>query len=94
MTTTIQFFKAPPEPDANVQWPEREPGVDATFTLVALERSNDPDASHHGNGFDYFGAYGDAADITAWAAGQPVTAVPVKQLPNPLTFYPTPFNEA
>lgn len=90
----IRFFKAQPEPQANVQFPappadDQEPD----FVLIALERTNDPDANNH-TGFDFFGAYGSGSAITAWAAGQPVTAVAKAALPNPLTFYPAPFNEA
>jgi hypothetical protein len=87
----FRFFKAPP--DANVQWPAFSSEQDAPFTLIALERTKDPDANNH-TGFDYFGAYGAGAAINTWAAGQPVAAVPQKDLPKPLTFYPAPFNEA
>lgn len=89
----IQFFKAAPEPVANVQWPQQIPGVEPTFVLVTLQRDADPDANTH-DGFDYFGAYGEGADIEAWSDGQPVTAITKGQLPSPVTFYPAPFNEA
>jgi hypothetical protein len=88
----FRFFKAVPE--ASVQfpgWPEGDEEPD--FVLIALERTNDPDANNH-TGFDYFGAYGDGGAIDAWAGEQPVDAVAKKDLPNPLTFYPAPFNEA
>jgi hypothetical protein len=90
----FRFFKALPEPQASVQfpsWPEGDEEPD--FVLIALERTNDPDAKNH-TGFDFFGAYGSASAITAWAADQSVTAVAKAALPNPLTFYPAPFNEA
>lgn len=90
----FRFFKAQPEPQANVQFPAPPTdGQEPDFLLIALERTNDPDANNH-TGFDFFGAYGDGAAIDAWAAGQPVTAVAKADLPNPLTFYPAPFNEA
>lgn len=93
MTMDFRFFKADPEPATNVQWPARDPGVEPSFTLVALHRDADPDANIH-DGFDYFGAYGVGDDIDAWADEQPVTAITKGQLPNPVTFYPAPFNEA
>ena len=90
----IRFFKAQPEPQANVQFPAPPAdGQEPDFVLIALERTNDPDANNH-TGFDFFGAYGSASAITAWAADQSVTAVAKAALPNPLTFYPAPFNEA
>jgi hypothetical protein len=90
----FKFYKALPEPEANIQfpqWPEGDEEPD--FVLIALERTNDPDASNH-TGFDYFGAYGDGDAIDAWAATQSVEEVEQGDLPNPITFYPTPFNEA
>jgi hypothetical protein len=93
MTMDFRFFKADPEPGTNVQWPAQEPGVEPTFTLVALQRNADPDANTH-DGFDYFGAYGDGDDIDIWADDQPVTAISKDGLPSPVTFYPAPFNEA
>jgi hypothetical protein len=90
----FRFYKALPEPQANVQFPRWPDGdEDPDFVLVALERTNDPDANNH-TGFDYFGAYGDGDAIDAWAAIQPVEDVAADDLPNPITFYPTPFNEA
>lgn len=90
----FRFFKAQPEPQANVQFPVQPlDDENPDFAVIALERTNDPDANNH-TGFDYFGGYGDGAAIDAWAAGQPVTAVAKAELPNPLTFYPAPFNEA
>jgi hypothetical protein len=89
----FRFYKA--LPDASVRWPsvsmddEQEPD----FVLIALERTNDPDANNH-TGFDYFGAYGDGDAIDTWAATHSVEEVEQGDLPNPLTFYPTPFNEA
>lgn len=89
----FRFYKA--LPNVSVQWPsasmddEQEP----VFVLIALERTNDPDANNH-TGFDYFGAYGDGDAIDGWAATQPVEEVEQDDLPNPLTFYPAPFNEA
>lgn len=90
----IRFFKAQPEPQANVQFPvppadDQEPD----FVLIALDRTKDPDANNH-TGFDFFGAYGSGTAITAWAAGQPVTDVAKTALPHPVTFYPAPFSKA
>jgi hypothetical protein len=67
----FRFFKAQPEPQANVQFPA--PPVDdqePDFVLIALERTNDPDANNH-TGFDFFGAYGSGAAITPGALGSP-----------------------
>jgi len=90
----FKFFKALPEPAAIVQFPQwPETGEEPEFVLVTLERTNDPDANNH-TGFDYFGAYGDGDAIDAWAASQPVEEVEQGDLPSPITFYPTPFNEA
>ena len=90
----FRFYKALPEPQANVQFPAPpEDDQDPAFVLIALERTNDPDANNH-TGFDFFGAYGSGSAIDAWEGGQPVTAVTKNQLPNPITFYPAPFNEA
>lgn len=87
----IRFFNAVPQ--ANVQFPATSMDDEPDFVLIALERTNDPDANNH-TGFDFFGAYGSGTAIDAWAAGQPVTAVAKAALPNPLTFYPAPFSEA
>jgi hypothetical protein len=87
----FRFFKALPE--ANVQWPAFPPDQDPPFTLIALERTNDPDANNH-TGFDYFGAYGEGGVIAEWAASQPAEEVAKEELPSPITFYPAPFNEA
>lgn len=90
----IRFFKAQPEPQANVQFPVQPlDDQDPDFVLIALERTNDPDANNH-TGFDFFGAYGDGDAIDSWAATQSVEEVEQGNLPNPITFYPTPFNEA
>jgi hypothetical protein len=90
----FRFFKALPEPQASVQLPTSPAdGEEMAFVVLALERTNDPDANNH-TGFDFFGAYGDAGAIDTWAAGQPVTTITKSQLPNPITFYPDPFNEA
>lgn len=90
----FRFYKASPEPTANVQWPDAPPeGEEPSFVLVALERNSDPDARVH-DGSDYYGAYGDAAAMDAWAAGQPVSAIAPAEFPLPLSTYPAPFNEA
>lgn len=93
MTMDFRFYKADPAPGTNVEWFAWEPGVEPPFTLAALQRNADPDANTH-DGFDYFGAYGDAFEIENWASTQPVAAITKSQLPNPVTFYPAPFNEA
>lgn len=87
----FRYFKA--APDAPLEWPTSDPGSEPDFVLVALERTNDPDANNH-TGFDFFGAYGDGVAIDAWAADQPVDAITTAGLPNPVTYYPAPFNEA
>lgn len=88
----FRFYKA--LPDANVQWPlTPDDGQPGPFVLVALERTNDPDANNH-TGFDYFGAYGNSTAMTAWATNQPVQNINKADLPKPVTFYPTPFTQA
>ena len=88
----FRFYKA--APDANVQWPASTPGQEPDFVLVALENGLDPDANNN-TGFSFYGAYGDdGALIDAWAADQPVEAIGKNDLPDPITFYPEPFNEA
>jgi hypothetical protein len=88
----IRFFKA--APDANVQFPSMpNDGSEPDFVVVALENTLDPDANNH-TGFDFFGAYGDGDAIDSWATDQGITAVSQGDLPNPITFYPAPFNEA
>lgn len=87
----FRFYKAPPE--APLEWPQHPMDAEPDFVLVALERTNDPDANNH-TGFDYFGAYGDGALIDAWAAEQVLESVAKDDLPNLITFYPNPFNKA
>lgn len=87
----FRFFKATPQ--ANVQWPASTPGQEPDFVLVMLENTLDPDANNH-TGFDFLGAYGDGAAIDAWAADQSVEAVNKTDLPDPITFYPSPFDQA
>jgi hypothetical protein len=90
----FRFYKALPEPQANVQfpsWPEGDEEPD--FVLIALERTNDPDAKNH-TGFDFFGAFGDGAAMNQWAEPQPIETITSNDLPEPITFYPAPFNEA
>lgn len=89
----FRFYKA--LPDASIQWPlpPADSDQEPDFVLIALERTNDPDANNH-TGFDWFGAYGDGEAIDAWAATQPAEEVQQGDLPSPLTFYPSPFKEA
>jgi hypothetical protein len=88
----LRFYKA--APDAAIEWPQSSPDSEPDFVLVALENTLDPDANNH-TGFDFYGAYGeDGSLIDAWAADQSVEAVDKNALPDPLTFYPAPFNEA
>lgn len=89
----FRFYKALPEPGVNIQFPSWPVDDEPSFAFVALERTNDPDANNH-TGFDWFGAYGDGAEIDAWAIGQSLTPASKSELPSPITFYPAPFNEA
>lgn len=88
----FRFYKA--EPDAAMEWPQAGPGQEAAFVLVALENTLDPDANNR-TGFNFYGAYGeDGSLIDAWATDQAVEAISKSELPDPITFYPAPFNEA
>lgn len=90
---TYQFFKALPAPETNIQWPATPIGdTEPLFVLVALERTNDPDANNH-TGFDFYGAYGDESAIDDWAATQTVVKIDKSELPKPITFYPAPFSQ-
>ena len=92
MTMDFRFYKA--APDANVQFPPMpDDGSEPDFVVVALENTLDPDARNH-TGFDFFGAYGDGIAIDGWFASQGMTDISKSELPNPVTFYPAPFNEA
>lgn len=88
----FRFYKATPE--ASVNWPVSSPDSEPDFVLVALENTLDPDSNNH-TGFNFYGAYGDDGSlIDAWAVDQEVEAVDKNSLPDPITFYPAPFNEA
>lgn len=85
----IRFFRhipSNPEPE----WPRWPADTQPAFTLVALQRNADPDATDR-DGYDYFGAYGDATAMEAWAAIQDVDVIGTNELPKPLAFYPPPF---
>ena len=85
------FFRS--EPDAPVIYPTQSGTDGPAFTVVLFERHNDPDAINH-TGFDFYGAHGDAGLIEAWADDQPLEAIDRDQLPEQLTWFPAPFNEA
>jgi len=88
----IRYFKA--APDANFQFPPSPTdGTDPDFVVVVLENTLDPDANNH-TGFDFYGAYGDGTAIEGYFASQGLTPIAAGELPNPITFYPAPFNEA
>jgi hypothetical protein len=76
-----------------MSWSSDPSDEDPDFTVIALERTNDPDALNH-TGFDYLGAYGDGAAIDAWANEQPIEAIAKMDLPDPITFFPVPFDQA
>jgi hypothetical protein len=82
-----RFFKALPESETPVTWPQTAEGGEPAFALFVLDRAADPDGS--GSGFDWYGALGDEAAITAWADDQTVEEMPVGALPNPLSHYPS-----
>lgn len=88
----FRYFKS--APNAGVEWPSSgDISGEPPFVFVVLERTDDPDANNH-TGFDFYGAYGDGDLIDQWAAAQPLQSISSSSLPNPVTFYPTPFNEA
>ena len=83
----IQFFKAPPEAEVPVAWPDPPMGDDVVpFDLFVLDRAADPGGN--AGGFDWYAAIGDQAVIEAWASGQPVELVAAEDLPNPLANRP------
>jgi hypothetical protein len=85
----FRFFRSPPEPQANVQFPGGyldDPG----FTVIALERTNDPDSLNQ-TGYDYYGAYGDGELIDEWSETQPLELADILDLPRPLTYEPEVF---
>lgn len=88
---TIQFFRS--EPDAPVVYPSQSADDDSGIAVVLFERHNDPDALNH-LGCDFYGAHGDGDLIAAWAEDQPLEAIDRDQLPEQLTWFPAPFNEA
>lgn len=83
---TVQFFKAPPESETPVAWPQSAEGGDVAFVLLPLDRAADPDGN--AGGFDWYAAIGDQAAIEDWAADQPVEFVLAEALPNPLANRP------
>ena len=83
----IQFFKAPPEAEAPVAWPQPPAeGEEASLSLYVLDRAADPDGN--AGGFDWYAAMGDEAAIESWAVAQPVEQVTATDLPNPVANYP------
>jgi hypothetical protein len=90
----IRFYRSVPEPVVCVQPPASDEDGESLFVLVCLERHADPDANNH-TGYDYWGVYGDDSSlIEAWADPQAIEEIGHDELPNPITFYPAPFNEA
>lgn len=88
----FRFFKS--APNAGVEWPNSgDFDSEPSFVFVCLERTEDPDANNH-TGFDFYGAFGDGGLIDQWASTQPLASASKASLPSPVTFYPTPFNEA
>jgi hypothetical protein len=83
---TARFFKAPPEAESPIAWPQAGDDGNQVFLLHPLDRAADPDGS--GSGFDWYCALGDSAEIDDWADGQPLEEVPAEMLPNPLSNYP------
>ena len=93
----IRLYRALPEHlGPAVQPPASNEAGQPTVAVVCLERDADPDANNH-TGYDYWGAYSEVGeDIDAWEAANTDTLQPIDytELPNPVTFYPSPFNEA
>ena len=88
----IRLYRALPEHSGPaVQPPSSD---ELSVTVVCLERDADPDANNH-TGYDYWGAYSEVGeDIDAWGAANADTLHPIDytELPNPVTFYPSPFS--
>ena len=68
-------------------------GSDPDLVLIGLENTLDLDALNH-NGFNYYGAYGDGSTIDTWSSAQPLEVISKDELPDPITFFPAPFNQA
>jgi hypothetical protein len=73
--------------------PSSSLGSDPDFVLICLENTLDPDALNH-TGFNYYGAYGDGSTIDTWSSAQPLEVISKDELPDPITFFPAPFNQA
>jgi len=93
----IRLYRALPEHlGPAVQPPSSDEPGQPLVAVVCLERDADPDANNH-TGYDYWGAYSEVGeDIDAWETANPDALTPIDytELPNPVTFYPAPFNEA
>jgi hypothetical protein len=95
----IKFYRSAPEPQCCVQPAPQLLDAEDTpaFTLVCLERTNDPDSNNH-TGYDYWGVYftpGEAEEaLGQWLGlhGPELEEINVAALPNPITFYPEPFS--
>lgn len=81
----FRFYRS--EPDAPINWPGTQ-----DFTFTPFERHNDFDAINH-LGFDFYGAYGDGELIDKWADDQPLESIDRDQLPDQLTWFPSPFSD-
>jgi hypothetical protein len=91
----IRLYCALPEHSGPaVQPPDSDESGNPTITVVCLERDSDPDANNH-TGYDYWGAYGDDTEaLDAWetANSDALTPIDYTELPDPVTFYPSPFS--
>jgi hypothetical protein len=91
----IRLYRALPEHSGpSVQPPSSDELGNPTVTVVCLERNTDPDANNH-TGYDYWGAYADNKEpLDVWEGANADTLVPINytELPNLVTFYPSPFS--
>lgn len=89
----IRLYRALPENSgSSVQPPSSD---ELGVTVVCLERDADPDSNNH-TGYDYWGAYGDVSeDIDGWEAANTgvLESIDHTELPNQVTFYPSPFSD-
>jgi hypothetical protein len=80
-----KYYRSLPEPAASIQPPATDESGSPLFTLVCLERNNDPD-SLSPTGYDYWMVQSEnEQEIDAWAAEQDIEET---DLPTPITFHP------